>query len=252
MFRDHIAAVIAAARPSTLDQIFKDISGRLAKQQLSDDDASLAFSLIQARRDAFRDPQLVMPGFSPSTPITLPPLPRHLFPAPKYQPAKRHPERIKRRRRIAQSGPLPPQLGAHFTTSQISVLAIIADEAGADGQCALYMGAIAARAGVCVTTARNAIKLATELGLLSRAERRRPGQRSLSTVLRVISKEWRVWIQRGGKRATGPRRTLFRDLRHEWATEPKTRSSCSGVKNTSRTDRFHQGACGQPPLSPPT
>ena len=233
MFMEQIAAAIGCARAPALDALARTVAGACAEGHLSEADLEMAFALIEARRDHFRRSavQLTLSGVPASPYGDRPPLPRSRFPVPHYQPARRHPERIARRRQLAASGPMPPQLAAEFTTSQLSVLAIVADAARAEGQCALYLDEIAARAGVCRTTARTALRLAEKAGLLTRTERRQPGRVSLTTVLRIVSREWRVWIKHGGRRASKPRRDLFEAL---------------GVKKSSRTDRLRLYPSGQP------
>jgi hypothetical protein len=109
-------------------------------------------------------------------------------------------------RRLAYSGPLPPALAAGFTLGQLAVLRIVADEVRAKGTCELALEAIAARAGVCVTLARNAIRLAAGDGLLLIVERRRHGASSLTNVVRIISREWRAWVMHrgGGSKMANP------------------------------------------------
>ena len=70
-------------------------------------------------------------------------------------------------RHLAACGPLPPKLAALFTTGQLAVLKIVRDEVRTQGSCRLPLGAIAARAGVCVTTARDTIRFAADEGLLT-------------------------------------------------------------------------------------
>lgn len=211
MFRDHIAGAISGARPQQLDELSRAISGLLLHAKLSDDDASFAYSLIAARRDALRGPaQPTLPGIEAAAVDKRPALPRHLFP-PRRKP-QRSPDRarsIARRRQLAFSGPLPPQLGARFTLGQLSVLAIIADEAGINGQCIRCLDELAARAGVCRTTARNAIREAEKQGLLVRKQRRRPGRANLTNVITLLSQEWKTWLKNGPKRARSARKSLF-------------------------------------------
>ena len=57
--------------------------------------------------------------------------------------------------------------------------------------------AIAARAGVCRTTAQNAIRQAQRLGLLIRIERRRAGRPSLTNIVRIVCREWLTWLRIG-------------------------------------------------------
>jgi len=82
---------------------------------------------------------------------------------PKKRRAPRSPDRqasIPRRRTLAASGPIPPQLAARFTTGELAALRIVADAVRDRGACMMTLGEIASRAGVCVTTARNALRLA--------------------------------------------------------------------------------------------
>ena len=130
-----------------------------------------------------------------------------------FPPRKRRcvsPNRLasrERRRKLAYSGPLPPALASRFTTGQLAVLRIVADEVRAHGQCERTLGEIAARAGVGVTTARDAIRLAAGDGLVIIAERRRRGLPNLPNVVRIVSREWRAWIERargGASKRTDP------------------------------------------------
>jgi hypothetical protein len=63
----------------------------------------------------------------------------------------------------------------------------------------LPIDAIAARAGVSRTLAKNALRQAARLGLLSIDERRRPGRPNLTNVVRIIARDWLAWIKRGPK-----------------------------------------------------
>src|SRR3712207_9038579 len=74
---------------------------------------------------------------------------------------------------------------------------VISAEVREHGRCERCLGEIAARAGVGRTTTQNAIRQAVRLGLVTVEERRRPGQRSLPNVIRIISREWRAWMERG-------------------------------------------------------
>ena len=124
----------------------------------------------------------------------------------RFPPRRRRcvsPERLKareRRRKLAYSGPLPSALAARFTPGQLATLRVVADEARACGSCTLTLCEIAARAGVCVTLARDAIRLAAGDGLAVIVERRRPGRPNLPNVVRIVSREWLAWIWRGSKK----------------------------------------------------
>ncbi|HZI76895.1 MAG TPA: hypothetical protein VFD73_23255, partial [Gemmatimonadales bacterium] len=70
---------------------------------------------------------------------------------------------MERRRKWAASGALPPALASRFTLAEQSVLAVIAAEHQKHGACTLTINHIAALAGVCGQTVRNALKAAHEL-----------------------------------------------------------------------------------------
>ncbi len=131
---------------------------------------------------------------------------------PSHFPPKRKPQRskdrqasIERRRRLASSGPMPPQLACQFTTGELAVLRLVADEGRTKGYCALTLGELAARAGVGITTARNAIHEAARLGYLTIEERRRDKRPNLSNVVRIVSREWLLWIELGRKSLSADR-----------------------------------------------
>jgi hypothetical protein len=75
------------------------------------------------------------------------------------------------------------------------------------------------------------MRLAATLGLLIVQERRREGQKNLPNVVRIVSREWQLWIKRGGQR-NGPQA-----------------SRAIGFKKTDPTDkRFkRRGENGIPP-----
>ncbi|KQP53703.1 hypothetical protein ASF39_19740 [Methylobacterium sp. Leaf108] len=104
-----------------------------------------------------------------------------------------------RRRLLAFSGPMPPALASRFTTGQLAVLRIVADEVTAKGVCGLCIDAIAARAGVCRRLAQAAIRLAEGDGLLTIEERRHEGRKNSPNLIRVISREWQAWMRRGSR-----------------------------------------------------
>ncbi len=80
---------------------------------------------------------------------------------------------------------------------------ILTDEVRERGHCDRTVAEIAARAGICRSTAKNAVRAAAAMGLLTVQERRREGQKNLPNIIRVVSREWQLWIKRGGQR-NGP------------------------------------------------
>ena len=94
---------------------------------------------------------------------------------------------------------MPPALACKFTVSELAVLRIVGDEVRQHGHCNRCVDEIAARAGVCRSMVKNAIREAARLGCSLCKERRREGRRNLPNVVRIVSKEWTVWLARGGR-----------------------------------------------------
>jgi hypothetical protein len=64
---------------------------------------------------------------------------------------------------------------------------------------------------------QSALRQARRLGMVTVQERRRRGQRSLTNVIHIISREWRDWLAKGG----GVRKSTTTDIKSE--TQAKTR-----------------------------
>ena len=97
---------------------------------------------------------------------------------------------------------MPPSLACRFTVGELgelAVLRIVGDEVRQHGRCDRCVDEIAARAGVCRSLVKNAIRTAARLGLLTVEERRRAGRRNLPNVVRIVSREWLAWLARGPK-----------------------------------------------------
>jgi hypothetical protein len=109
------------------------------------------------------------------------------------------PDRAKsreRRRRLGGSSALPDTLRHLFTEGQRAVLCIIMMEIKRRGICDWPIDKIAAQAGVCRTMIQTTLFEARRLGLVDITERPMRGQKSLTNLIRIISKEWLVWIER--------------------------------------------------------
>ncbi|MCR5943962.1 hypothetical protein FG152_24635 [Ochrobactrum sp. XJ1] len=104
---------------------------------------------------------------------------------------KRDPIKWERKRNLGSSRmlPLSDELRAKFTEGERAVLYIIIADCEKSGQCADYMESIARRAGVGLTTARNATRKARspEIGLLTVRHRPRPGQKNLTNIITVTA-----------------------------------------------------------------
>ena len=144
-------------------------------------------------------------------------------------PRNRSPDRqrsLERRRRLAASGPMPPQLACQFTTGQLSVLRIVSDEVRRKGRCTLYVDEIAARAGVSHRHAQAALRWAEELRLLRIVERRLTGTRNDTNVVTIISAEWLAWLRLKRQGA------IFRTARTESDSEEEMRRASGAAKES--------------------
>jgi hypothetical protein len=97
---------------------------------------------------------------------------------------------------------MPPGLACRFTTAELATLRIVADEVRWRGRCDLYLDAIAGRAGVSRSTARNAIRQARRLGLLTVEEWKQAPDWNGPNRIRIVSKEWLAWLAHGRKEMT--------------------------------------------------
>ena len=102
---------------------------------------------------------------------------------------------MERRRRWAASGRLPPGIAARFTLAEQAVLSLVAAETARRKDCRLSIENMAAVAGVCRSTVKNAIREARQLGLLTVEERQITGFRNDTNVIRIISPDWLAWIR---------------------------------------------------------
>jgi hypothetical protein len=101
-----------------------------------------------------------------------------------------HP-RIQRRRALAASLHIPPELGSKFTEGEMAVLKVIADKRGRPGGCMLTRDAIGDVSGTSRWTVERAVCTAAAEGLI---EVRRGGRYNIITV----STQWMVWLDRRG------------------------------------------------------
>lgn len=128
---------------------------------------------------------------------------RILEPRPSIFPPRRlqrSPDRMRSRLRArekAKLSPIPARLACLFTQKEQAVLCIIAEETLRRGDCRLHIDTIATFAGCGRTTVQNALRWAERLRLLTITERKRPGQKNDTNIVRIVSKEWLAWLQRG-------------------------------------------------------
>jgi hypothetical protein len=196
MFHAAMQAAIEGARTlAQMDELSRQLWQGHGSGALGDQEAQILAERLHGRRSAIRE------GIRP---VGIPAGRVSLFPARR---APRSPDKVasqERRRLLACSGPLPPQIAARFTEGQRAVLRIIGDEIAAKGVCGLCIDAIAARAGVCRRLAQGAIRLAEGDGLLTIEERRHEGRKNSPNLVRIISREWQAWMRRGGRAGGDP------------------------------------------------
>jgi len=189
MFHATMSAAIDGARTlAQMDQLSRQVWQAHASGAVGDDEAQGLAEQLHERRSAIRE------GI---VPVGIPAGRKSLFQARRSPVAPDKAASRDRRRLLACSGPMPPALASRFTTGQLAVLRIVADEFAAKGVCGLCIDAIAARAGVCRRLAQAALRLAEGDGLITVQERRHQGRKNETNLVRIISREWQVWIRRG-------------------------------------------------------
>lgn len=224
------AAIDAAGTLAQMDALAREVWRAHAAGAVDDDGAQRLAELLAERRKAMRE--RIEPVGIPLGRVTI-------FPTRRPQ---RSPDRAAsrdRRRLLAASGPMPPQLASRFTAGQLAVLKIVGEEVIRIGACALCLDAIAARAGVCRRLAQAAIRLAEGDGLITVQERRHEGRKSDPNVIRVISREWTTWLKRGRRGAPpAPPLTTARS-----AGEGGSRGiGCKTIHPTDRGVRFGENS----------
>src|SRR3954452_13958723 len=184
MFIEQLRRAVEASPRVELAKVASLLWRAYAAGQVSEDQASELSDLIESRR---------------ALPAAPKPIQRRLGSRP------RTPASMERRRRWVASGALPTALAARFTLAEQAVLAVIAAEHRKRGDCRLTNGELADVAGVSITTAKNALRHARALNLLSVEERRLTAFRNDSNIIRITSPEWRAWLRLGGGGKSAPR-----------------------------------------------
>jgi hypothetical protein len=221
-----MAAAIDGARTLTrLDHLSRSIWQSLAGGAVADDDAQSLAEQLHARRALIRG-DLKLVGLPPGRPS--------IFPPRRLQRAPQRPVAITRRRHLAASGPMPPALACKFTVSELAVLRIIGDEVRQHGQCDRCVDELAARAGVCRRLVQNAVREAARLGLLTVEERRREGRRNLPNLVRIVAKEWMLWLTRGGRSSHPPAEPLI---------------GCKKMRPTDTSYKTQRSRMSEPPIA---
>lgn len=162
---------------------------------------------------------------------------------------QRSPDRaasVARKRKLGGSSGMPDTIRHHYTEGERAALVVIAGEVKHHGICDLPLDRIAAVAGVSRTTVQNAIRQARLRHHLSVEPRPRKGQKNLTNILRVVSREWVSWLKRGpslareiGFNLVHPTKTT--DKKH---TEKGSKSRQPGMRGSVRRG-LGEGADGK-------
>jgi hypothetical protein len=233
MLADDIADRIAAACPNELDDLVRGAWCHHVNGRLTENDMEALDEATRVRREVLQERRVKLRPRTPGAPQNAP-----RNPARRRQRSPDRQASIERRRRLVASGPLPPPLAARFTWGEIAVMRIVGDECRTKGFCDLHMDAIAARAGVHRTTVQNALREAQGRGevpgspIISVQERRHKGQRSLTNIIRIVSREWSDWLRKSPSRSA-----------------MGVGSKCTAIKklSTTDTDLFLKGGADEPP-----
>lgn len=216
MFADEIRRAIEAADRITLPQVTALLWRAFGDGKISEAEAEALSGLIEARTDASALRRL--PHAGRATSVGAHAHSERHTPQDRQSGARRpgvgsRPRTdasVERRRRWAASGRLPPGLAARFTLAEQAVLALVAAEVARRKDCRLSIENMAAVAGVCRSTVKNAIREARQLGLLTVEERQITGFRNDTNVVHIVSREWQGWIRLARKgntaRPTPPQR----------------------------------------------
>lgn len=174
MFADEIRRAAEAAPCVKLPEVSALLWRAFAAGQVTETEAEVLSTLIEVRRTV---PAAVA---APRKPVGSRP---------------RTDASMERRRTWAASGRLPPNIACRFTLAEVAVLAVVAETVARMGDCRMPLDRIAALAGVCRTTAKNALKHARHHGLIEVEARKLRAWRNLSNVVRIISAEWQAWMR---------------------------------------------------------
>jgi len=230
---------------ATLDGFARTVWRSWGVREITDEQAQALAEAIEARKREVRGIDTVAQRAPHVTALAKGRERSSHFP-PKRK-AVRSPNRrasIERRRLLAASSPMPPRLSSQFTTGELAVLRLVADEVRTKRHCSLTLGELSARAGVGITTARNAIREAAGLGYLTIEERRRDKLPNLSNVVRVVSHEWLVWIARGRKSLNAGRGSAT-PLSPQGGGSKKMESTDKGSKRTYFGERVSRAQHSQ-------
>lgn len=175
-------AAASARNSNAVHEVIRQVWRANAEGLVTDDDAQRIAEEASTRRAS-----LAARTAFPAPPIARPKPKRHC----------RSPDREKSRlraRMLAAGRYAPATIAQHFTTTENAALAIVCQEIRAKQACTLPIDAIAARSGGSRTTVKRMFREADRLGLLDIKERRIPGRKSDTNVIRAQALELKAWL----------------------------------------------------------
>ena len=226
MFVDEIRRAVEAAPRAELARIGAAVWKAWGQGLLADDEAQALAERVEARR---------------------------AIPAPPAAPQRRVGSRprsaasLERRRSWAASGRLPPALASRFTLAEQAVLTVLAAEVAKRGACELALDHLAAVAGVCRSSVKNALREAHALGLLRIEERRLSAWRNLPNRITITSPEWSTWL-RMSRRGGGGKSVIPTPTQGSGSRENHSAVN-TGKRHSAKPGRFPRwpGAAGAGP-----
>lgn len=101
-----------------------------------------------------------------------------------------------RKRRLGDMAALPPHVRDSFTEGERAVLYIVASDCRQHNACTSSVKEIGDRAGVGVTTVRNALRKARHLALLLVEERPQWRAKNLTNIVKIACQRWLNWLRK--------------------------------------------------------
>jgi hypothetical protein len=108
----------------------------------------------------------------------------------------RCPVRWARKRRLGDMAALPPHVRDSFTEGERAALYIVAADCRQHGFCKSSMKEIGDRAGVGMTTVRNALRRARLMRLIGITERPQWRAKHLTNMVKIVCPRWLSWLEK--------------------------------------------------------
>lgn len=164
-----------------------------AEQQLDDDQAQAlaeAARMVRSKLLAAREQRL------PPARTYFPQRPQSERSREQAASGPRCPARWARKRRLGDMAALPPHVRDSFTEGERAALYIIAADCRQHGSCQCSIKEIGDRAGVGITTVRNALRRARLMRLIGTTERPQWRAKHLTNVVKIICPRWTSWLRK--------------------------------------------------------